>query len=62
MHEKQIQTEEYLVFCYPKGGTLTEDSILEFVKLQVLQSITYYPEKELADYKVLEIVNPLLEN
>ena len=62
VYEKQIQTEEYLVFCYPKGGTLTEDSILEFVKMQVLQSITYYPEKELADYKVLEIVNPLLEN
>lgn len=59
VYEKQIQTEEYLTFCYPKGGVLNEAMILEFVKEQVWRSITYYPEKELADYMVLEIVNPL---
>ena len=59
VYEKQIQTEEYLTFCYPKGGVLNETVILEFVKEQVWMSITYYPEKELADYMVLEIVNPL---
>lgn len=62
VYEKQIQTEEYLTFCYPRGGMLTEDMILEFVKNELWMSITYYPEKELTDYMVLEIVNPLVSN
>ncbi len=62
VYEEQIGTEEYLVFCYPKGGDLTESIILEFVKTKLRMSITYYPEKELADYMVLEIVNPLRGN
>jgi len=62
VYERQIQDKEFMTFCYPKGGELNEAIILEFVKKQVQRSITYYPEKELADYMVLEIVNPLLSN
>lgn len=61
VYNKQIETEEYLTFCYPKGGVLTEGMILDYVKKQAKMSIVYYPEKELADYMVLEIVNPLWE-
>jgi len=57
--EKQLQTKEYLTFCYPKNGVLCESIILEFVKEELQQSLTYYPEKEAADYMMLEIVNPL---
>ncbi len=59
VYEKQIHEKAYLTFCYPKGGSLTQEMILEFVKTELWMSITYYPEKELADYMVLEIVNPL---
>ena len=62
VYERQIQEKEFMTFCYPKGGELNEAIVLEFVKKQVQRSITYYPEKELADYMVLEIVNPLLCN
>lgn len=58
--EKQLQTKEYLTFCYPKDGSLNEAIILEFVKDELRRGLTYYPEKELADYMVLEIVNPLM--
>ena len=61
VYEKQLQTKEYLIFCYPKGGVLNEAIILEFVKDDLQMGITYYPEKELAEYMVLEIVNPLME-
>ena len=59
VYEKQIHEKAYLTFCYPKGGDLTQNVILEFVKNEVWMSITYYPEKELGDYMVLEIINPL---
>ncbi|MBR6536959.1 MAG: hypothetical protein IKT67_07130 [Lachnospiraceae bacterium] len=57
--ETQLQTKEYLTFCYPKNGVLCEAIILEFVKDELRMGLTYYPEKELSDYMVLEIVNPL---
>ncbi len=59
VYDKQIQTEKTLTFCYPKGGTLTEETILEFVMNQVQRSISYYPETETEDYLILEITNPL---
>ncbi len=59
--ESQIETREYLLFCYPKGGSLTKDTVLEFVMNTLQMGVSYYPEKELEDYMVLEIVNPLLE-
>ena len=59
VYDKQIQTEKTLTFCYPKGGTLTEEMILEFVMNQVQMSISYYPETETEDYLILEITNPL---
>ena len=59
VYDKQIQTEKTLTFCYPKGGTLTEETILEFVMNQVQMSISYYPETETEDYLILEITNPL---
>ncbi len=61
VYEKQLQTKEYLIFCYPKDGELSEAVILEFVKDSVQMGLTYYPEWELADYMVLEIKNPLSE-
>lgn len=60
VYEKQIQSETYLVFCYPKGGSLTQDVIVDFLKTELRTAFSYYPETELTDYYVLEIVNPLL--
>ena len=56
---RQIEEKEYLIFCYPKKGILTQDLILDFVMKELQMGLTYYPEKELTDYMVLEIVNPL---
>lgn len=60
--EKQIQTKDYLLFCYPRECELTQDVILEFVKQEVRGGVTYYPEREEGPYVILEIVNPLLES
>ncbi len=59
---EQIGEKEYLTFCYPKKGTLTQDLILEFIMNELQMGLTYYPEKELTDYMVLEIVNPLWDH
>lgn len=61
VYENQLQTKKYLTFCYPKNGELSEAIILEFVKDSLQMGLTYYPEREQADYMVLEIVNPLME-
>lgn len=62
VYEKQIQTEEYLVFCYPKDSSVTEQVIFDFLKSMGWSSISYYPETELTEYYILEIVNPYLKN
>ncbi len=59
VYTKQIDEKEYLTFCYPKNGELTQELILDFVMNELQMGLTYYPEKELTDYMVLEIVNPL---
>lgn len=61
VYDKQIRTKEYLVFCYPKEGSLTQDSVLEFVKNQARKSFTYYPQTETEDYYILEILNPFAQ-
>jgi len=61
VYSKQIGNKEYLTFCYPKSGEVNRDLILDFVMKELQMGLTYYPEKELTDYKLLEIVNPLLE-
>lgn len=58
--EKQIRTEKYLIFCYPKGGILTEDSIKGYIMNTLQSAISYYPEKETGDYLILEIINPTM--
>lgn len=59
VYERQIETEAYLTFCYPKGGSLSQEYILEFVKNELQSGLTYYPQTETQDYQILEIVNPL---
>ena len=59
---EQIEEKEYLTFCYPKEGALNREIILDFVMEQLQTGLTYYPEKELTDYIVLEIVNPLWQH
>ena len=59
VYERQIETEAYLTFCYPKGGSLSQEYILEFVKNELQSGLTYYPQTETRDYQILEIVNPL---
>jgi len=61
VYQSQIGTKEYLLFCYPKNGTLDEEKILEFLMTELQKGLSYYPEKELEDYLVLEVVNPLWE-
>ena len=61
VYESQIETQAYLLFCYPKGGTLDEEKILEFLMTEVQKGLSYYPEEELEDYLVLEVLNPLWE-
>ncbi len=60
VYESQIQQKEYLVFCYPKDGTVTKDMIFEYIMQQAQVGLSYYPEKEIGEYLVLEIQNPLL--
>lgn len=62
VYERQIQKEEYLVFCYPKDGSVTEQMIFDFLKSMGWSSISYYPETESAEFLILEIVNPYSEN
>lgn len=62
VYEQQVETERYLVFCYPKGGYLTQDMIKEYVMNRLQMGITYFPEKETGEYLVLEIMNPLMQN
>ena len=59
VYESQVGTKEYLLFCYPKNGRLDAQMILDFLMAELKQGLTYYPEKELEDYMVLEVENPL---
>ena len=60
VYDKQIWTEEYLVFCYPKNGSVTREMILDFVMSESGKSVSYYPEQELTNYLVLELANPFM--
>ena len=60
VYRNQIGSKEYLLFCYPKKGVLDRNFILDFLKKELQRGVSYYPEKELEDYMVLEVENPLL--
>lgn len=62
VYEKQIQAKEYLTFCYPKDGSLTQQRIMEYVMNKSQRGITYFQPEETSHYFVFEMVNPFWEN
>ena len=60
VYESGIATEEQLLFCYPVGGTLTQDAIMDYVANRFGCGYTYYPETEVSGYWILSIKNPFV--
>ena len=60
VYERQIATEEKLIFCYPVGGLITQDIIMDYVANRFGCGYTYYPETEVSGYWVLSIKNPFV--
>jgi len=59
VYTQQVTTKKNITFCYPKTGEVNQGLILDYVMKQLQQGLTYYPEKEVGDYYLLEIENPL---
>ena len=59
VYERQVSAKSNMTFCYPKNGVLDQGLILDYVMSQLQQGLTYYPAKEIDDYYVLEINNPM---
>ena len=59
VYERQVSAKSNMTFCYPKNGVLDQELILDYVMSQLQQGLTYYPAKEIDDYYVLEINNPM---
>ena len=60
VYEKQTSAHE-IVFCYPKECDLTQDGIMDYVMNRFGCGCNYYPEKEMSGYRILTVVNPLVE-
>lgn len=61
VYAKQIKTEPYLYFCYPKGGELTEEIIKDYILWETFLTLRSYPPIETEDYFILKTHNPYFE-
>lgn len=58
VYERQVSTEERMVFCYSVGGLITQEIVIDYVANRFGCSFTYTPETEVCGYWILSIINP----